>query len=344
MSRPVTSRSTPLGLYPDRPQPRLYNAVVARLRAGHYSCRTEEAYVGWIRRSIQFHQRRHPAEMGEPQVSAFLSHLAVDGNVAASTQNQALAAILFLYEKVLNKPLDRIDHVVRAKRPKRLPVVLTRSEVEALLEHMEGTSRLIAMLLYGSGLRLMEALRLRVKDIDVERSEIAVRDGKGQKDGATILPASIKPSLSEHLRSARRQHAQDLQQGLGRVHLPFALPRKYPNAAPQRGWQYVFPAPTISTDPRTGRRGRHHLHESALSRALGRAVRPAGITKHVTAPALRHSFATHLLQNGYDIRTAQELLGHKDASTPMIYTHLLNRGGPGVESPADKLPNPTRKG
>ncbi len=337
MTDSVAAGRRPLGLYPGCPEPRLYDAVVGQLRAGHYSRRTEEAYVHWIRRFLLFHQRRHPVELTEEDVSAFLTHLAVAGNVAASTQNQALAAILFLYGKVLKKPLGRLEGVVRAKRPKRLPVVLTQAEVESLLRHMDGTPRLIATLLYGSGLRLMEALRLRVKDVDFERNEVTVRDGKGQKDRLTMLPGSIKPALAQHLESVRCQHEQDLARGFGRVYLPFALARKYPNAAAEWCWQYVFPARTISVDPRSGERRRHHLNESVVSRALRRAVRAAGITKHVTSHALRHSFATHLLESGHDIRTVQELLGHKDVSTTMIYTHVLNRGGRGVESPADKL-------
>ena len=339
MPAAASANPTPLGLYPDQPHPRLYDRVLEELRSRHYSRRTEQAYVHWIRRFILFHHRRHPMALTEQDISAFLSHLAVAGNVAASTQNQALAAILFLYEKVLKKPLDRIEDVVRAKRPKRLPVVLTQSEVEALLSHMHGTERLIATLLYGSGLRLMEALRLRVKDIDFQRNEIVVRDGKGQKDRVTMLPESFKPALAAHLERVRHQHQQDLDRGFGRVYLPFALARKYPNAAAEWGWQYVFPATTLSTDPRSGQRRRHHLHESVVSRALSRAVKAAGITKHVTAHVLPHSFATHLLENGYDIRTVQELLGHKDVSATMIYTHVLNRGGRGVRSPADRLPN-----
>jgi integron integrase len=275
--------------------------------------------------------------MGEPEINQFLTHLAVAENVAASTQNQALSGILFLYQEVLARDLDRIEGVVRAKKPVRLPAVLTREEVRKLFGAMTGSPRLVALLLYGGGLRLLEALRLRVQDLDFENHQIAIRDGKGQKDRLTMLPAIAKPLLIEHLRQVQQTHQHDLRQGLGSVFLPNALARKYPRADRQWNWQYVFPAAAISVDPRSGQRRRHHLDESSIQRSIKAAVTRAGLPRPATSHTLRHSFATHLLEDGYDIRTVQELLGHSDVRTTMIYTHVLNRGGRGVRSPADQL-------
>jgi len=284
---------------------------------------------------VLFHGKRHPAEMGEEELTAFLSHLATDRKVSASTQNQALSALLFLYKEVLGKELPWLDGVVRAKRPQRIPVVLTRGEVMGLLECMHGRTRLMAALLYGGGLRLMEAARLRVKDLDFERREIRIRDGKGRKDRVSLLPAKLVPPLKTHLQRVRERHRADLSAGNGSVELPDALARKYPRAAWEWGWQWVFPATRLYRDRESGVHRRHHLHESVLQRAVKEASRQAGITKPATCHTLRHSFATHLLESGYDIRTIQELLGHRDVSTTMIYTHVLNRGGLGVKSPLD---------
>jgi integron integrase len=318
-------------------QPKLLDRVRAAIRARHYSLRTEEAYAGWIRRFILFHQKRHPAEMGEAEVNEFLTHLAVHENVAASTQNQALSGLLFLYQEVLGRDLDRVEGVVRAKKLVRLPVVLSREDVRKLLGALTGTPRLVGLLLYGAGLRLMEALRLRVKDISFGTQEITVRQGKGQKDRITMLPGAIKAPLTGHLNYVRHIHHQDLRQGFGRVFLPDALARKYPHADHEWGWQYVFPAETLSVDPRSGIKRRHHLDESLIQRAIKTAVGRVGLNKPATPHTLRHSFATHLLEDGYDIRTVQELLGHQDVRTTMIYTHVLNRGARAVLSPADKL-------
>jgi integron integrase len=318
-------------------RPRLLDQVRAAIRTRHYSYRTEEAYVGWIRRFILFHQKRHPAEMGKAEISQFLTSLAVDRKVAASTQNQALAALLFLYQDVLGRDPGWLDDVVRAKRARRLPVVLTGQEVGALLAELSGVPWIMAMLLYGSGLRLMECLRLRVKDVDLARRELVVREGKGDRDRITMLPEAIVDPLKRHMDLVRRIHERDLQAGFGRIALPAALARKYPNADREWGWQWVFPASTISADPRTGERRRHHLHETVPQRAIRAARRVAGIAKPAGPHTLRHCFATHLLEAGYDIRTVQELLGHRDVSTTMIYTHVLNRGGRGVQSPADRL-------
>ena len=317
--------------------PKLLDRVRTAIRARHYSLRTEEAYVSWIRRFILFHHKRHPAEMAEPEVNQFLSHLAMNGNVAASTQNQALSALLFLYQQVLGKDLDRIEGVVRAKKPVRLPVVLTRDEVRALLGRMSGASKLAALLLYGGGLRLLEALRLRVKDVDFGTNQITIRDSKGQKDRVTMLPTAAKRLLEKHLNHVRETHQQDLMQGFGSVYLPYALTRKYPSADREWGWQYVFPSASLSIDPRSGSKRRHHLDESVIQRSVKDAAGQAGLIKQASPHTLRHSFATHLLEDGYDIRTVQELLGHQDVRTTMIYTHVLNRGGRGVLSPADKL-------
>lgn len=314
----------------------LLEASMRRMRVAHYSLRTERAYLGWIRRFLLAHPGRDPRELGAVHVEAFLTGLAVEGRVAASTQNQALAAILFLYRDVLGIKLAWMDDVVRAKRPLRLPTVLSQSEVRALLVHMEGRMAVLAQLLYGTGMRLMEGVRLRVKDVDFERRELTVREGKGGKDRRTVLPGSLVPVLKAEIERVRVLHAQDLQRGVGEVWLPHALSRKYPSAAREFGWQYMFPARNISLDPRDGRWRRHHVDEAMLSRALKRARIAAGLAKPVTAHTLRHSFATHLIESGYDIRTVQELLGHKDVATTQIYTHVLNRGAGAVLSPLDR--------
>lgn len=316
--------------------PKLLDLVRQEIRTRHYSIRTEEAYTQWIKQFIFFHGKRHPADLGEHEVTEFLSHLAVNRHISASTQNQALSAILFLYKQVLKQPLDWLDSITRAKRPQRLPVVFTRDEAQAILARLDGQSWLMASLLYGSGLRLMECLRLRVKDIDFGYQQITVRDGKGAKDRVTLLPESIIAPLQRHLAKVRAQHQQDLKQGYGAVYLPFALEKKYPSAGREWGWQYVFPAAKRSVDPRSGAVRRHHADEQMLQRTMKAAIRAAGISKAGSCHTFRHSFATHLLEDGYDIRTVQELLGHKDVSTTMIYTHVLNRGGKAVRSPLER--------
>ena len=320
----------------DRP-PKLLTQLRERLRFLHYSIRTEQQYVQWVRRFILFHGKRHPAEIGGAEVEAFLTHLAVEGHVAAATQNQALSALLFLYREVLGQSLPWLDQVVRAKRSARLPVVLSRHEVARVLERMDGVHGLMARLLYGTGMRLMECVRLRVKDVDFERGELLIRDGKGAKDRVTMLPSSLIEPLRAQLRARRQLYEDDLQKGLASVYLPDALERKYPNAATDWGWQYVFAAVGYSLDPRSGLERRHHRDEKLLQRAMKKAVLAAGLAKPATPHTLRHSFATHLLESGYDIRTIQELLGHKDVATTMIYTHVLNKGGRGVTSPLDNL-------
>lgn len=315
--------------------PKLVDRLRRAIRARHYSPRTEKAYVHWVRRFVFFHRMRHPDKMAAAEITQFINHLAVQRHVAASTQNQALSALLFLYHDVLDVELERLETIVRAKRPVRLPVVLTRDEVQEVLRHLHGTSWLAASLLYGAGLRLMECMRLRVKDVEFGRNEITVRDGKGQKDRVTILPGKSREPLMAHLERVRRTHAEDLKRGRGSVELPFALARKYPRAAWEWGWQWVFPASRFYRCPANGRLRRHHRHESALQRDIKDAVRRAGIPKPASCHTLRHSFATHLLESGYDIRTIQELLGHSDVSTTMIYTHVLNRGGRGIRSPLD---------
>ncbi len=321
---------------PDKP-PRLLDQVRERLRVKHYSLRTEQTYVQWIRRFILFHGKRHPRDMGAPEVEAFLSNLATEKNVAASTQNQALSALLFLYREVLGVELPWLEGLTRAKRPKRLPVVLTVDEVKAVLSRLEGRNALMAELLYGAGLRLMECLRLRVKDIDFSMRQITVRDGKGFKDRVTMLPESTIDRMQRYLAKVKAIHEADLQAGFGEVSLPYALERKYPNAGREWGWQYVFPSSQRSIAPYSGKERRHHLDEKVLQRAVRAAVRDAGITKPASCHTLRHSFATYLLQAGHDIRTIQELMGHKDVATTMIYTHVLNRGGKGVASPLDRF-------
>ena len=318
-------------------KPKLLDQVRDAIRTRHYSYRTEEAYVGWIKRYVFFHHKRHPGEMGPPEITQFLTALAVDRHVSASTQNQALAALLFLYQHVLGCDPGWLNDVVRAKRPERLPVVLTRAEVGALLTALTGVRWMMASLLYGAGLRLTECLRLRVKDVEFDRNEIVVREGKGNKDRVTMLPGAVREPLLAHLERVRRLHGADLQAGFGRVPLPDALARKYPNANREWGWQWVFPASRICRDPRFGEPQRYHIHESVLQKAIHAAARSAAIAKPVGPHTLRHCFATHLLTAGYDIRTVQELLGHRDVKTTMIYTHVLNRGGRGVESPIDGL-------
>jgi integron integrase len=317
------------------PPPRLLDQVRDTLRLKHYAYRTEEVYLHWIRRFIRFHQLKHPASMGKPEIEAFLTHLAVQENVAASTQNQALNAISFLYQRVLDTPLDFPLENVRARRPKRLPTVLSKQEVLRVLDCMHGTCRLMARLLYGSGLRLNECVSLRLKDLDFAQHRILVRDTKSSKDRLTVLPEALVQDLQQHLRRVRRIHQSDLDQGFGTVYMPYALEEKYPAASREWIWQYVFPAPHVSADPRSGQTRRHHISRNTLQKAIRRAAQLADMPKHVSAHTFRHSFATHLLENGYDIRTVQELLGHKDVKTTMIYTHVLNRGGLAVRSPLD---------
>ena len=344
--------------------PRLLDRVRHAIRARHYSLRTEEAYVGWIRRYILFHKKRHPNEMGEAEINAFVTHLAVEGPVGASTQTQALSALLFLYRHVLFKELPDLDTVIRAKRPGRLPTVLTRAEVRRVIRNMEGTPRLVAVLLYGTGMRLLEGLRLRVKDVEFGNNRIVVRDTKGGEDRVVPFPLVVRAEMPTWLARVKRLHERDLAGGFGSVHLPDAIATKFPGAEREWGWQYVFPGEHRSRDPRGKETGsgvspatsasaaaaspatsgageqperRHHLHETVVQRALRRAVLEAGISRRVSCHTFRHSFATHLLEEGYDIRTIQELLGHKDVKTTMIYTHVLNRGGRGVRSPADVL-------
>jgi len=306
-------------------------------RSRRYGRRTEETYFHRVKRFICFHHLRHPAEMAEHEINAFLTHLAVKDNVSASTQNQALSALLFLYRFVIGREVGSLVGVIRARKPKRLPVVMTRDEVRAVLDRLTGDKQLMASLMYGAGLRLMECLRLRVKDIDFSRNEITIRDGKGGKDRISMLPESLKQDLQKHLRETRTTHEKDLEEGWGRACLPDALDRKDPNAPIEWRWQWVFPQENRWKNTKTGEEGRHHVHETILQRAVKEAVHKAGIVKHVGCHTFRHSFATHLLEAGYDIRTIQELLGHKDVSTTMIYTHVLNKGGHGVRSPLDRV-------
>ncbi|MFQ6538812.1 MULTISPECIES: integron integrase [Aphanothece] len=322
---------------PEQPKPPgLIQRYREELQTRHYARRTVATYEQWLRRYLRFHSLRHPREMGSAEVNAFLTHLAVDLQVSASTQNQALSALLFLYRELLERDLE-LEGVVRARTPRRLPVVLTLEEVRSVLQRLNGTEALVAGLLYGSGLRLMEALRLRVHDLDFGRQELTVRNGKGGKDRRTLLPQSVAERLRPHLQEVRQIHQRDLADGWGRVHLPHALARKYPNAAVEWGWQWVFPQQGRWRDQGSGEEGRHHLDPSLVQKAVRRAVLAAGISKPATCHSLRHSFATHLLERGQDIRTIQELLGHSDLKTTMIYTHVLNRGPLGVSSPADLL-------
>jgi len=327
----------PDSIPPTPPPPKLLDQVRDRLRVKHYSIRTETQYLQWIKRFILFHDKRHPREMGVVEVEAFLTHLAVAGRVAAATQNQALSALLFLFREVLNIDLPWLDKVVRAKQPQRLPVVLTRQEVTAILDRMTGVHGLMARLLYGTGMRLMECVRLRVKDVDFERAEIVVRDGKGAKDRITMLPQALIGPLQDHLRWRRQLFEDDKAKGRAAVYLPDALGKKYPTAAVDWPWQYIFPSGSYSIDPRSGEERRHHIDEKLLQRAVKKAVQASGVAKLATPHTFRHSFATHLLQSGYDIRTVQELLGHADVATTMIYTHVLNKGGRGVTSPLDAM-------
>ena len=321
---------------PDSTSPKLLDQVRQVIRRKHYSIRTEDAYVNWIRRFILFHNKRHPAQMGKLEIESFLTDLAVNGKVAASTQNQAFSALLFLYKEVLQIELEGNIQAARAKGPQHLPVVLSKEETRRLLAELNGIHLLMAQILYGCGLRLMECIRLRIKDLDFELHQIVVRDGKGEKDRVTLLPDRLTADLERHLRHVRLIHEDDLQDGFGNVYLPFALERKYPNAAREWGWQWVFPASKRSVDPRSGIERRHHVDESSLQKAIRSAARKAGLAKPVGPHTLRHCFATHLLEAGYDIRTVQELLGHKDLSTTMIYTHVLNRGPQAVRSPLDE--------
>jgi integron integrase len=326
------TENTPVDANP----PKLLDQVRDKIRVKHYSIRTETQYLQWIKRFILFHGKRHPQDMDAAEVESFLTHLAVEGSVSASTQNQALSALLFLYREVLGIVLPWMDTMVRAKKPQRLPVVLNRSEVSQVLERMDGTYGLMARLLYGTGMRLMECVRLRVKDIDFGQREILIRDGKGAKDRVTMLPETLIRALQEHLAKRRQLYEDDSAKNMAEVFLPDALARKYPNASTDWAWQYVFPSGSYSVDPRSDRERRHHIDEKLLQRAVKRAVNASGIVKLATPHTLRHSFATHLLESGYDIRTVQELLGHSDVSTTMIYTHVLNKGGRGVVSPLDR--------
>ncbi len=307
------------------------------IRSRHYSRRTEQAYCLWVRRFVYFHHLRHPQEMGAPEINAFLTHLAVEGKVSASTQTQALSALLFLYRHVLGREIGELGDVIRARKPRHLPVVLNRDEVRAVLAHLDGDTWLVASLLYGAGLRLAECVNLRGQDIDFSRGEITVRRGKGAKDRVTMLPRSVQEPLREHLQRVRQLHEHDLAAGWGRVRLPDAVGRKYPSAAADWRWQWVFPQRRRWKNEQTGAQGRHHVHETMVQRAVKSAVDRSGVTKRAGCHTLRHSFATHLLETGYDIRTIQELLGHTDVRTTMIYTHVLNLGGLGVRSPADGL-------
>ncbi len=322
----------------ETPSPvRLLDQVRARIRVKHYALRTEKVYVDWVRRFIRFHRRRHPRDMGAAEVEAFLSHLAVDRQVSASTQNQAKAALLFLYKEVLGSALPWLDEIVQARVTRRLPVVLTSREIKALLDELDGTLWLFVALLYGTGMRLLEGLRLRAKDVDFERRAIVVREGKGAKDRVTMLPEHLVLPLRDHWLAARALHCADLAAGFGEVEMPYALDIKYPKAGTQWQWQFVFPSATRSADPRSGVIRRHHLYPQTVQRAVKAAAERAAIDKPVTPHVLRHSFATHLLQSGHDIRTVQELLGHASVETTMIYTHALKIGGRGVRSPLDVL-------
>jgi len=321
---------------PAAARPRLLDLVRGAIRRRHYSYRTEETYLHWVRRFVLFSGKRHPRDMGAPEVTAFLNYLAQDRGVGASTQNQALAALLFLYKEVIAQPLPWLEGLDHAKRPLHRPTVLTEDEVRRLLARMQGTKWLMGSLLYGAGLRLRECLKLRVKDVDFGYRQILVRDGKGGKDRVTMLPAAVVEPLQAHLVRARSLHERDLVDGCGEVDLPDAIARKFPKAPYEWGWKFVFPSHNRSVDPRSGAIRRHHVYENYLIRGVKQAARAAGITKHVSCHTLRHSFATHLLENGYDIRTVQELLGHKSVETTMIYTHVLNKGGKGVRSPLDR--------
>jgi integron integrase len=318
-------------------KPKLLDRMRDAMRSRHYSRSTERSYCNWVKRFIFFHNVRHPDEMGEAEINAFLTHLAVKEHVSASTQNQALSALLFLYRHVLDRDVGDLGSVIRARKPKRLPVVMTREEVRAVLSHLEGDKWLMASLMYGAGLRLMECLRLRVQDVDSAGNQITVRDAKGSKDRVTMLPETVKQPLRRHLKKVRAIHEKDRATGYGRVSMPYALARKYPNAGSEWRWQWVFPQANRWINTRTAEEGRHHVHQSIIQDAVKDSVRRVGMTKRASCHTFRHSFATHLLEDGYDIRTVQELLGHKDVRTTMVYTHVLNRGGQGVRSPVDTL-------
>lgn len=331
-------RLVPQGVkVPSDQQPKLLDRLRIALRVRHCSRRTEDSYCSWVRRYIFFHNVTHPDDMGEAEINAFLTHLAVDKKVSSSTQNQALSALLFLYRHVLGREVGDLGKVIRARKPKRLPVVMTRAEVKGVLTNLSGDKRLMAALMYGTGIRLMECLRLRVQDIDFSMNEVVVRDGKGGNDRITMLPESLKAPLREHLNQVKKLHERDLEEGWGRVPLPMALDRKYPNAPKEWRWQWVFPQQHRWKNPKTGQQGRHHIDESLVQKAVRNAVSMLGLEKRATCHTFRHSFATHLFEDGYDIRTVQELLGHKDVKTTMIYTHVLNRGPSGVRSPIDGL-------
>lgn len=317
--------------------PRLLDSVREVLRVHHYSRSTEQAYILWIKQFIYFHNKQHPRDMGADEITAFLTHLAVNRHVSASTQNQALSALLFLYKRVLQVQLPWMDNVIRAKQSRRLPVVFTRQEVKSLLSQFDGTRWLIYSLIYGGGFRIMECLRLRVKDIDFHYKQIIIRDSKGGKDRVTLLPGPLIEPLRTHLARVKALHQQDLDSGFGCVYLPHALSKKFPSACREWGWQFVFPSGNISTDPRSGIQRRHHVYKQSLQRNLKQAIRNAGIVKPASLHTLRHSFATHLLEDGYDIRTVQELLGHKDVKTTQIYTHVMGKGCNGVRSPIERM-------
>jgi integron integrase len=333
------SSSTPCQDQSDAPKPRLLDQVRDTIRRKHYSIRTEQSYIDWIKRFIYFHNKQHPRDLDEKHITEFLNYLAVQKKVASSTQNQALCALVFLYREIVKKELAQFEGFVHAKRPSRLPVVFTVDEIRSILLQLDGVNWIMGQLLYGAGLRLMECVRLRVKDVDFGYKQITVRDGKGHKDRVTMLPDIVIEPLSRHLEKVKKLHEIDLQAGFGKVYLPYALERKYPNANRSWGWQYVFPASRRSIDPRSDVERRHHVSESVLQRTVKKAIKAGNITKPGSCHSLRHSFATHLLEAGYDIRTVQELLGHKDVSTTMIYTHVLNKGGKGVQSPSDMLFN-----
>ncbi|MBC8180808.1 integron integrase [candidate division KSB1 bacterium] len=316
-------------------KPKLLDQVRAAIRTKHYSIRTEESYVSWVKRFILFHNKEHPKDLGEKEINEFLTHLAVKENVAASTQNQALCAIIFLYKHVLKIEIGDLGEMVWAKKPQKEPVVFTQLEAEKILDKLKGKYWIMAMFLYGSGLRLLECLRLRIKDIDFDYKSVTVRDGKGQKDRTTILADKIVDPLKKHIDNTKVLHEKDLANGYGSVYIPYALEKKYPTIEKEFGWQYLFPATKLSIDPRSGIKRRHHLDETVLQKAVKQAIRKTGITKHASCHTFRHSFATHLLQRGQDIRTVQELLGHSSVETTEIYTHILKRGGLGVKSPAD---------
>ncbi len=341
-ANPLPVPSNLVGQYPVHPpgftqKPKLLDRLCEALRSRHYSRRTEQTYCLWVKRFIYFHNVRHPAEMGEPEINAFLTHLAVKERVSSSTQTQTLCALLFLYRYIFNREIGQLEDLIRARKSRKIPVVMTREEVKAVLDHLHGDKWIMASLMYGAGLRLMECLRLRVQDIDFSRNEIAVRDGKGAKDRMTMLPESLKKPIQDHLRKVKTIHEKDLADGWGRVQLPYALDRKYPNAPADWRWQWVFPQENRWKNPKIGEEGRHHLDESLVQKAVRDAVARAGLTKRATCHTFRRSFATHLLEGGYDIRTVQELLGHNDVKTTMIYTHVLNRGPAGVRSPVDAL-------